>query len=331
MTKQSISFYKEIEATIKNIISKRIPMHHIPNNQLRISTLQSRREALKQLRDLGILGIGGLLGLQHLAKQDNLALQFSQDSISNLANVDTITDSIFHSNISKAILSLSLSYFSIPHEYAHILQFHKDKKDLNLIIPLTTNKYLDYTHYYLDMPMPHKNLPFLSYHYDSLQSFLKDIESLGFYLRDYTMDSINTQIIKEYFMLLETKEQIQTFYQEYKERESRAIEAIYSYHSAMNYLDDIYQGSFNTNLNDTALDPLKHRNFLKALDIIGQNNIKALYVGVNKEVKEQEVLGDLTDEDMGDNSTDKIQQESRPKLVGRLATTIIMKNGLHLG
>ena len=94
MTKQSISFYKEIEATIKNIISKRIPMHHIPNNQLRISTLQSRREALKQLRDLGILGIGGLLGLQHLAKQDNLALQFSQDSISNLANVDTITDSI---------------------------------------------------------------------------------------------------------------------------------------------------------------------------------------------------------------------------------------------
>ncbi|WP_301054973.1 hypothetical protein, partial [uncultured Helicobacter sp.] len=234
-------------------------MQHIPNNKLRISTLQSRREALRQLRDLGILGIGGLLGLQHLVKQDNLALQPLQDSISNLANVNTMTDSIFHSNIPKAILSLPLSYFSIPHAYAHILQFHKDRKGLNLIIPLITNKYLDYTHYYLDMPMPHKNLPFLSYHYDSLQSFLKDVESQGFYLRDYTMDSIHTQIIKEYFMLLETKEQIQTFYQEYKERESRAIEAIDSYHTAMNYLDDIYQSSFNTNLNDTILDPLKHR------------------------------------------------------------------------
>ena len=141
---------------------------------------------------------------------------------------------------------------------------------------------------------------------------------------------------------INTDERRDMLYEEYKKQESRnphnknngekaPTSAIKAYHTAMNYLDDIYQSSFNTNLNDTILDPLKHRNFLKALDIIGQNNIKALYVGAVEENNEEKSSnsGSTTSkrgEKVNDDSATK-----KPKLVGRLATTIIMKNGLHLG
>ena len=141
---------------------------------------------------------------------------------------------------------------------------------------------------------------------------------------------------------INTDERRDMLYEEYKKQESRnphnknngekaPTSAIKAYHTAMNYLDDIYQSSFNTNLNDTILDPLKHRNFLKALDIIGQNNIKALYVGAVEENNEEKSSnsGSTTSkrgEKVNDDSATK-----KPKLVGRLATTIIMKNGLYLG
>lgn len=174
-------------------------MQTILNNKIRISIL-NRREALKQLRDLGILGLGGLLGLQQGIRQKNVAIESLQDFIPNAI---TTTNPLFYSNIPKEILSLPLKHFSIPHEYASILQsYKKQERNVNFIIPLTTSQYLDTTHYYLNMPMPHKNLPFLSYHYDSLQSLLKDLESQGFSMRNYTMNSINIQILKELFMLL---------------------------------------------------------------------------------------------------------------------------------
>ncbi|XAK47116.1 hypothetical protein AAID91_03100 [Campylobacter coli] len=47
----------------------------------------------------------------------------------------------------------------------------------------------------------------------------------------------------------------------------------------MDYLEDMDNDIFNTKATNNASDPLKHREFLRALDTIGQNNIKALYVG----------------------------------------------------
>ena len=293
----------------------------------------NRRESLKKLIDLGILGIGGIFGLKYIQETNKTISIESQNFISN--PTDAITNSIFDSNIPKEILSLPLQYFSIPHEYANILQHKKQEKDLNFFIPLATNTYLDYTHYYLNMSMPHKNLPFLSYHYDSLQSFLKEIESQGFYMRNYTMNSINIQMIKELFILLEQDrihKNIKSKNPNTQNNDTKTTtSAIDAYHTAMNYIDDIYMNCFNTNLKDNTPNLQKHREFLRALNIIGENNIKALYVGLgekNNEVKNSNNSKTISKRKIVD---DNAKEEKRPKFIGRLATTIIMKDGLYIG
>lgn len=121
-------------------------------------------------------------------------------------------------------------------------------------------------------------------------------------------------------------------YQEYKNRETKGLEAIDAYHQCIDYLADINEGIFNTEATDNRLEPSKHRKFLENLDIIGQNNIKALYVGVNK----NKTISQEKDEQDKENTIEltEIEEEEEknpPKMVGRLATTIIMKNGLHMG
>ena len=129
-------------------------------------------------------------------------------------------------------------------------------------------------------------------------------------------------------------------YDEYKDIKSdedeNQLNAIDAYHIAMNYLDDVYIECFNTNAADNTPNPKKHREFLKALNIIGQNNIKALYVGIgdnlnksqnDKSKNEQDETDVFTKNKNKDNTT----QEVRPKLIGRLATTIIMEDGLWIG
>ncbi|MBT0827184.1 hypothetical protein KJQ85_09070, partial [Campylobacter lari] len=102
------------------------------------------------------------------------------------------------------------------------------------------------------------------------------------------------------------------------------------YHQCMDYLEDMDNDVFNTKATNNTPDPLKHRNFLKALDTIGQNNIKALYVGVNK--KSENMQKQKTDEeDTTTSNENKNSEEKPPKMIGRLATTIIMKNGLCIG
>ncbi|BBB20312.1 hypothetical protein [Helicobacter cinaedi] len=305
-----------------------------------------RREALKYLRDLGLLGVAGSFGIYTYQKKsldstlESSIIESLQDFIPY--STHTITNPLFSSNIPQEILSLPLKHFSIPHEYASILQFHKkQERNVNFIIPLTTSQYLDTTHYYLNMPMPHKNLPFLSYHYDSLQSFLKDLESQSFSMRNYTMDSINIQILKEFFMILEQDKF-------YKDKESRnpnnkdndtnaPTSAIDSYHIAMNYLDDVYNDCFNTNLKDNTPNLQKHREFLRALNIIGENNIKAMYVGVGEKNNEEQnpnssrVTSKRREKASKNIANTENDENKRPKFIGRLATTIIMKDGLYIG
>ncbi len=122
-------------------------------------------------------------------------------------------------------------------------------------------------------------------------------------------------------------------YKEYKNREAKGLAAIDAYHKCMDYLEDMDNDIFNTKATNNTPDPLKHREFLRALDTIGQNNIKALYVGVGENLnkdkeEEKDRKNKLRKEEINQNKEEK---EKRPKFVGRLATTIIMKNGLHIG
>jgi len=92
------------------------------------------------------------------------------------------------------------------------------------------------------------------------------------------------------------------------------------YNEAMEILQDFKEGNFNTDAADkeSKVDN-KARRLLQALDVIGTNNIKGLYVGCK------------------DYAADKKRRDSKkaseipPRLVGRLATTIIMEDGLFLG
>ncbi|RDU59580.1 hypothetical protein [Helicobacter sp. MIT 14-3879] len=130
-------------------------------------------------------------------------------------------------------------------------------------------------------------------------------------------------------------ERKQDLYNQYRSKEREELKVIDAYHTAMNYLDDVYRDCFNTNLKDNTPNLEKHREFLRALNIIGENNIKALYVGLEiKTIKQQRESRDRDDSNEKSdeqNISAKDTQEKRPKLVGRLATTIIMKDGLHIG
>ncbi len=123
----------------------------------------------------------------------------------------------------------------------------------------------------------------------------------------------------------------EALYKEYKNREAKGLAAIDAYHKCMDYLEDIDNDIFNTKATNNASDPSKHREFLRALDTIGQNNIKALYAGVgenlntSKKTTEKDDVMDLS------NQKDNNFEVKPPKMIGRLATTIIMKNGLHIG
>ena len=85
------------------------------------------------------------------------------------------------------------------------------------------------------------------------------------------------------------------------------------YNEAMEILQDFKEGNFNTDTTDkeSKVDN-KARRLLQALDVIGANNIKGLYVGCKSR-----------------NGID--EREIPPRLVGRLATTIIMEDGLFIG
>ena len=82
------------------------------------------------------------------------------------------------------------------------------------------------------------------------------------------------------------------------------------YNEAMEILEDFKNGNLNTF--GSEVDN-KSRRLLKALDVIGNNNVKGMYVGCKIE--------------HGKRTKETIP----PRLVGRLATTIVMEDGLYIG
>ena len=84
-----------------------------------------------------------------------------------------------------------------------------------------------------------------------------------------------------------------------------------AYQEAANIIYMLRLGIFNTNYGNTHRN--LSRDLVEALDIIGNNNIKGMYVGCK-----------INNEDKGDKVIP-------PRLVGRLATTIVMEDGLYIG
>ena len=102
-------------------------------------------------------------------------------------------------------------------------------------------------------------------------------------------------------------------YDMYKTSKSTSKQAlpIDKYNEAMEILEDFKNGNLNTF--GSEVDN-KSRRLLKALDVIGNNNVKGMYVGC-KTPK---------------NKT-RESKEIPPRLIGRLATTIVMEDGLYIG
>ena len=93
--------------------------------------------------------------------------------------------------------------------------------------------------------------------------------------------------------------------------------AIDAYQDAVEIVNVFKKGIFNTS--DKNSHSNLSRYLVEALDIIGNNNIKGIYVGC-KEFQEYK-----------NSNNKKTPSKLPPRLVGRLATTIIMEDGLYIG
>lgn len=347
-----------------------------------------RRKAIKDLRDLGLLGAGSILGLQiykdfkshsidSLSSSLDTSLQsHTLDSTSLLeSNALDSLHSLSHSNIPSEILSLPLKYFNVPQTYTMLLESklpRNQRENLLYIVPLLTSKDFKHTmpslyHHYNAENNTHRiyneTSQFLQYHYDTLGSLLKDLQSHHFIARDYralSQDSNNLleNLLQEMIQNLIIHNTIShislndiskyqvpegsSLYQEFKERERKGeASAIDAYNEALEILAD-YKDYFFTSTpkkNDQGKilsykdDKNKARRLLECLNTIGQNNMRALYVGVNDDSKADEpptptIMGANNDEE--DNKQSQ-EDKKRPKFIGRLATTIIIEDGLWLG
>jgi len=164
---------------------------------------------------------------------------------------------------------------------------------------------------------------------DELRTTYKDDQSFFNHLKTHDMpfepkelmvaDSKRPlDISNSSFMDYTQRREIYEMYKEAQRSDDEAVEFISpidSYNEAMEILQDFKEGNFNTDT--TSKEPKvdnKARRLLQALDVIGKNNIKGLYVGCK-----------------APKNRPRTEKEIPPRLIGRLATTIIMEDGLFIG
>ena len=365
------------------------------SNTLQNDHLDSkRREAMKDLKNLSLLGIGGILGLQ-IYKDSKTSFDNTESSLLDSPSSSLTTslqshtlDSTLesssleslqsHSNIPPEILSLPLRYFNVPQAYTILLESNltrSQRENLTYILPLLTSKDFDHTmpslyhSYNVENINTHRiyneTSTFLQYHYDTLGSLLKDLQSHNFIARDYrelNQDSINLtesilQEILQNIIINHTNSNISlddmrryqvpkdsSLYKEFRALESEEkASAIDAYNEALEILAD-YKDYFFTNTpkkNDQGKilsykdDKNKARRLVECLNIIGHNNVRALYVGVNDDKPNNDnnhTPSSLSaNADSKEDSNPSPQDKKRPKFIGRLATTIIVEDGLWLG
>ena len=316
-----------------------------------------RRKAIKDLRDLSLLGAGSILGLQIYKDSKSHSIESLSSSLDTSLQSHTLDSasilesnaldslhSLSHSNISSEILSLPLKYFNVPQTYTMLLESklpRNQRENLLYIVPLLTSKDFNHTmpslyHHYNAENNTHSIIynetsQFLQYHYDTLGSLLKDLQSHHFIARDYralSQDSNNLletliQEIMQNLIIHNTTSHISlndirkyqvpeesSLYRNFKALESDKDDtsAIDAYNEALEILAE-YKNYYFTNTSNGKEDRNKARRLLECLNVIGQNNMRALYVGTSESSKKMK----------------------RPKLIGRLATTIIIEDGLWLG
>ena len=146
---------------------------------------------------------------------------------------------------------------------------------------------------------------------DELRGVSKD---KNYYISDIDFFANGTN--KASLDILKNKKELYKLRDENKLQEFRKLDenpkgekAIDCYNTCIDILSDIANGTINTNRKNNKYHA-KYRELLEKLNIIGHNNVRALYVGIDSK---------------GQNDI------PRPKLIGRLAITIIIEDGLWIG
>ncbi|MBX2680691.1 hypothetical protein I8847_01565 [Campylobacter jejuni] len=106
---------------------------------------------------------------------------------------------------------------------------------------------------------------------------------------------------------------------------------ILAYNDAIQILYEYANGIYNTTQDEKGKfieDRQKARRLMENLEAIGQHNLEVMYKGVNEEYVKNKRKNENDEEESDDIS--KIQDYSN-KFIGRLATTIIMEDGLYIG
>ncbi|MCR6588561.1 hypothetical protein, partial [Campylobacter insulaenigrae] len=106
---------------------------------------------------------------------------------------------------------------------------------------------------------------------------------------------------------------------------------ILAYNDAIQILYEYANGIYNTTQDEKGKfieDRQKARRLMENLEAIAQHNLEVMYKGVNEDKIEEKVKNREDDDESDD--INKIQDYSN-KFIGRLATTIIMEDGLYIG
>ncbi|EJP6845506.1 hypothetical protein NY621_001802 [Campylobacter jejuni] len=106
---------------------------------------------------------------------------------------------------------------------------------------------------------------------------------------------------------------------------------ILAYNDAIQILYEYANGIYNTTQDEKGKfieDRQKARRLMENLEAIGQHNLEVMYKGINNKDVDNDRKSRENEEESDDIS--KIQDYSN-KFIGRLATTIIMEDGLYMG
>ncbi|EPW4214189.1 hypothetical protein ACWK1P_001795 [Campylobacter jejuni] len=106
---------------------------------------------------------------------------------------------------------------------------------------------------------------------------------------------------------------------------------ILAYNDTIQILYEYANGIYNTTQDERGKfieDRQKARRLMENLEAIGQHNLEVMYRGIGDEKTKDEIKNENDEEESDDIS--KIQDYSN-KFIGRLATTIIMEDGLYIG
>ncbi|EMA6299366.1 hypothetical protein U3325_000808 [Campylobacter jejuni] len=106
---------------------------------------------------------------------------------------------------------------------------------------------------------------------------------------------------------------------------------ILAYNDAIQILYEYANGIYNITQDEKGKfieDKQKARRLMENLEAIGQHNLEVMYKGIGDEKVKNEIK--MKEEDEESDDTNKSQDYSN-KFIGRLATTIIMEDGLYIG